>query len=139
MRLVSPGQRQVERVERLLAGELVDTAEIAYDFDGWHVGVVIAGPEAEDAIGGLFAGLDCRRLQISRGEGTIWAWLGSRRCPDPVQMADIVAKRCRDNMRVATGEPVRLQPPCRLPSSAPRASSATPMWPCWPASPRTSS
>ena len=50
-------ERRDVRVRRLLAGELLDTSELAYDFDAWHLGVLIAGPGAEKAIRDLATAL----------------------------------------------------------------------------------
>lgn len=78
-RRFSPGRREAERVERLLTGESLDTAQIAYDFEGAHVGLVASGAGAERAVGELLAPLDCRSLLIRREEGLVWLWLGARR------------------------------------------------------------
>ncbi len=38
-----PEQRYAERVRRLLAGGLVDAAELGYDLDAWHLGMIGMG------------------------------------------------------------------------------------------------
>ena len=81
-------RRRAERIERLLAGEPVDTSGIAYDFEGWHVGVAAAGPGAERVLRDLAAEHDCRVLIVPGSDGTAWAWLGSRRRPDPHELLD---------------------------------------------------
>lgn len=77
-RLDTAEQRRAERVTRLLAGDLVDTSALQYDFDAHHLGVLAAGPGAGEAIRALVSKFDCRHLTVSRGEGIVWAWLGSR-------------------------------------------------------------
>jgi len=77
--ITSPERRRVERIEGLLAGELLDTSELGYEFDVWHVGLVATGAGVCDGIRLLASQLDRRALLVDRGEGTVWAWLGGRR------------------------------------------------------------
>lgn len=74
----SGDRRQVELVERLLAGNLLDTSELAYDFDAWHIGLVAAGSKAIEPLRGLAATYEQTLLLVERQNGTVWAWLGSR-------------------------------------------------------------
>ncbi len=98
----SPEQRQAERVERLLAGELVDTSGIAYEFGGWHLGVVGVGPNVEQAIRELALGVDCRLLLVCREQKGHWAWLGGRKLLDP---ADLLRMASPAACAIAIGEP----------------------------------
>lgn len=75
----SSEQRRAERIERLLAGELVDASELGYQLEGWHLGVLAEGPAAEEALRALASSLDRRMLKVCREEGAVWAWLGGRR------------------------------------------------------------
>lgn len=79
-------RRQAERIERLLAGEPVDTSSIPYGFEGWHLGVAAVGAGAERLVRGLAASFDCLLLLLRREEGLVWAWLGSRARLDPGQL-----------------------------------------------------
>ena len=66
----SQESRRVKLVEELLAGDPVDTAEFApdFDFDSWHIGLIGTGASAVDTV---------RRLaQASDRRGRL------RRCPD---------------------------------------------------------
>ena len=74
----SPERRRVERVRRLLAGGIVDAAELGYELDTWHLGVIGMGVGVGQAVRGLAAGLDCRLLSISHDERSVWAWLGGQ-------------------------------------------------------------
>ena len=47
LRHTTSERRHTERIERLLAGEPLDPAGIAYEFDGWHLGLLADGPGAE--------------------------------------------------------------------------------------------
>lgn len=80
-------QQRVERVERLLAGELLSTDGMAYDFSAHHIAVIGAGPGAEEAIRRLARSLDCRVLVVPRREASVWTWLGSLRPTAPSELA----------------------------------------------------
>jgi PucR C-terminal helix-turn-helix domain len=105
--------RGAERVRRLLAGELLDTSELAYEFDAWHLGALAAGPGALEAIRDLAKGLDRRLLFISGGEGTIWAWLGGRQ-KLTAQEALAYGEDPGVGMVMAFGEPAQKLPGWRL-------------------------
>lgn len=74
----SPQQRIAERIRRLLAGEILDTSQLGYQMDGWHLGIVGTGARAAQVLNGLTASLDCRLLPISDGDDKVWAWLGGQ-------------------------------------------------------------
>jgi PucR C-terminal helix-turn-helix domain len=71
-------QRRGERVQRLLAGEPVDLGEFDYEFeDAWHLGVIVVGTRAREAVRSIGAGLDRDILPVAHGEKTMWVWFGS--------------------------------------------------------------
>ena len=76
---VTPQERQADRVQRLLAGEPLDSSALGYDFSGYHVGLVAAEAVGETAFSALAEGIDCQRLVVPRAEGPSWAWLGTRK------------------------------------------------------------
>src|ERR1700753_314694 len=49
----SPRQRRLERVRRLLAGDLVDPGGLDYPMEGTHLAVIVSGPDPEEAVGTL--------------------------------------------------------------------------------------
>lgn len=98
-------QRRAERVERLLAGELLDTSELVYDFEGHHLGAIASGPGAQEAIRALAAALDRRLLLVRRSEETIWIWLGSRRQFDPAALERLLSSTWPPEISLAIGEP----------------------------------
>lgn len=104
-RLTSTEERRAERVERLLAGELVDATELPYDFEVHHVGVIAGGLGAAEMLRELAAGLDRRLLAICREGGTVWAWLGGRREFDPAELAGQALPAIPPEVSVAIGEP----------------------------------
>lgn len=77
------GKRQVEQVERLLAGEMVDSSAIGYELDGWHLGVAGRDASAEGWIRDLATDLDAHALIVPQGGEHLWAWLGARRRLSP--------------------------------------------------------
>ncbi|MGA8746022.1 MAG: helix-turn-helix domain-containing protein [Solirubrobacterales bacterium] len=85
----SARQRDAERVNRLLAGELIETSEFDYDFEAWHLGAIATGPEAERLLRDLTGTLDRRLLLVEGGEGTVWAWLGGRRKLEAAELASL--------------------------------------------------
>jgi hypothetical protein len=107
-RLHSIEDRRAERVQRLLAGELLDTDELAYDFEAHHLGAIAKGPGASQAIRSLARALDCRLLLIRRSEGTVWAWLGAGRpWIDLAELEHLVSSHWPAKVLLALGEPAR--------------------------------
>ena len=100
--------RRAERVERLLAAEPIDASGLAYDFDGWQLGLVGSGKGVEAMLRALCAHLNCRTLVVSHphGDGVVWAWLGGRRRIDAAQVAEVPALADREqDVSIAIGEP----------------------------------
>lgn len=100
----SADARNARRLRRLLAGELLDTSEIAYEFDALHLGVLGAGLGALEAIRDLAKTLDRRLLFMPGGEDVVCAWLGGRR---RLSAADALAavEDLPAEMVLAFGEP----------------------------------
>ena len=97
--------RRAERVRRLLAGEPLDTSEIAYDFEGHHIGLVTDDRGDMGDIRELATALDARLLLVRR-EATAWAWLGARRPLDPAEVERAVSSSSeRPPSALALGEP----------------------------------
>jgi hypothetical protein len=97
-------QRRTERIERLLAGEPIDTTELEYDFEAHHLAAIASGPGAGNALRELAASIDCRLLSACRGDETLWAWLGARRAPDPEELKRHAAD-WPEGATLAIGEP----------------------------------
>lgn len=74
----SPERRRAERVQKLLDGVPVDIGEFGYELDGWHVGVIATGANAEKVVQGLAAALGRELLLLAR-KREVWAWLGGKR------------------------------------------------------------
>lgn len=100
----SPERRQAEKIERLLAGERIDTAELPYPFEAHHLALVARGPGASGALEFLTEAVDAVLLSVPRREETLWAWLGSRRPLDPGRMLAL-GEALPPGLALAVGEP----------------------------------
>jgi hypothetical protein len=112
--LASSSQQQAKRIERLLAGEIIDTSAIGYEFDGWHLGLVGSGPDISGSIRELAHALDLNLLLLKREEGMVWAWLGARRCPDSSLLQNATKSSWPPDLTLAIGEPGKGIPGWRL-------------------------
>lgn len=104
-------QRRAEIVHRLLAGKSPDDGELAelgYEFDAWHLGVIATGMDAKKAVTCLQAGLGCELLPIACGRQTVWAWLGGERRPTFADVERVFSVQQEDaDVSLALGEPAR--------------------------------
>ncbi|HEX7278252.1 MAG TPA: helix-turn-helix domain-containing protein [Solirubrobacterales bacterium] len=102
----SAAERRRECVKRLLAGELVDSAELGYELDAHHLGLMVKGEGAEDLMRELAGKLDRRLLIVQREEETKWAcWLGGIRPLAPEQVLGALAGAVPEGVFVTVGEP----------------------------------
>jgi hypothetical protein len=102
----SPTQRLAERVQRLVAGESpADIGGLEYTLDAWHLGMIVKGTKAEACVRALAAGLDSQNLVVPRGDGIVWAWLGTRQ---PLAVPDVerlLSAGVAGDAQLAVGEP----------------------------------
>ena len=101
----SPEQRRAERVRRLLAGGIVDSAELGYELDGWHLGLIASGQGARQAVSGVAAGLGCQPLLVSSDERSVWAWLGGSHDVVVRAIEGLATARWPAGVSLALGEP----------------------------------
>jgi DNA-binding PucR family transcriptional regulator len=101
----SPEQRRAERVRRLLAGEPVDSAELGYELDACHVGLIATGLGAGQAVCGVVSGLSCQPLSVRQDERSVWAWLGGRREAVVRAIESLSSARWPAGVSLALGEP----------------------------------
>ena len=100
----SPERRRADRVLGLLAGRQVDSAELGYELDAWHLGVIALGKKAREAVRDLAAALDRELLPVSRGEETVWGWLGGRRRLAGSDIERLLPATCPAEVSFAVGE-----------------------------------
>jgi hypothetical protein len=101
----STERRRAERIERLLGGEPLDTSDLDYDFDRWHLALVASGPGTAKAIAALGRSVDARLLTVGREEGMLWAWLGSKHRLDPQELETLASRQLPTGIALALGEP----------------------------------
>jgi len=106
-RLDTGEARRLDVVRRLLNGELADTGELAYDFEGVSVGLVAQGGRVEDALRAAAATLDCRLLLIRPDEQVAWVWLGGQRENARADLECQIRPTLSPDTRLAFGEPGR--------------------------------
>lgn len=100
----SPEALRVKLVRQQLAGQPIDAAQLNYDFNGFHVGLVAKGQGVAHAIKGLAETLDCISLIVDPPNAPTWAWLGRRTAPDVAQMEKRVSDRWPDRSALAIGQ-----------------------------------
>lgn len=102
----SPTQRLAERVQRLVADESpVDVSSLEYNFDAWHLGLIVKGTKAEACVRALAAGLGSQVLVVPRGNGIVWAWLGARRALAAPDLEGLLSNGVAGDATLAVGEP----------------------------------
>jgi hypothetical protein len=106
-------QRRGELVERLLAGEPLDVAELGYELDAHHLGLVACGPTAQARLSSLARSVGARLLALPREEELTWAWLGTREPLDPAEVCRAAATWI-PRAPLAVGEPGRAPSGWRL-------------------------
>jgi hypothetical protein len=100
----APDSQRLDRIERLLDGELVDVSRLRYDFDRFHIGAISVGKHARAAIDVLSRGLGCELLLVRRGEA-VWAWFGAGEELEPARITELLADRWPPRLPLALGEP----------------------------------
>lgn len=100
-------ERRVDQVRRLLAGERFDAADLAYDFDAAHVGLIVCGPESSQTVRSLGGSVDRRLLSVFVGENVTWAWLGGRRKFEDEELEHLNSVDHPADTRIAAGEPAQ--------------------------------
>ncbi len=103
----SPERRRAERVLRLLAGDRGGLADLGYEIERWHLGVIAVGPAARGALKGVAASTGAQLLCVSHGEDTAWAWLGASSVSLARKIESALAEPDAAPALLATGEPGR--------------------------------
>lgn len=104
----STQRRRLDLIRDLLAGELRSTAELRYDLDVWHLGMIATGQEDVPAIRELATTLDRVFLQVPVGTDVSWIWLGGRRPFESEELAETRAGlESRLQAPISLGEPAQ--------------------------------
>jgi len=98
-------ERRRACVERLLAGELVDSSELTYRLDGHHLGLMATGDRAQELMPTLALNLDRRLLAVQIEKEPVWAcWLGGRHPLEAERAVRALADMCPQGVAVTVGE-----------------------------------
>jgi sugar diacid utilization regulator len=103
----SPELRRIERVQKLLAGGHLNAAELGYDLDAEHLGVIAVGAKAGDTVRALAARLGRQLLSVARSEDTVWAWFGGQRTLDIADIERLLSAEQSAEVSLAVGGPGR--------------------------------
>ncbi len=103
----SPELRRSEQVQKLLAGAPGDSAELSYEFDAEHLGVIAVGAKAGETVRALAASLGRELLSVSRDGETVWAWFGGRRALDIAELERLVSAKAPAGVSLTIGGPAK--------------------------------
>lgn len=104
----SAAQHRADRVVHLLASNsLVSPTDVAYDFNLWHIGMILVGSGGEKSAQALAESLNCRLLPVRRDPELTWAWLGSSRKTIVEDLERFIVANRNMQVSVAIGEPRR--------------------------------
>jgi transposase-like protein len=102
----SPARKKAERLIRFAQGDSPGSPiDLDYDFDIWHVGLILVGPNAELATRACAERLGYRSLHAARDSETNWAWLSRRRRPPSRKLEGLLAENLPPEVSIAMGEP----------------------------------
>lgn len=94
---------KIELVERLLAGEHVDTHYLSYPLAVWHIGMVLEGVDPCSRLRELAGDMDRTLLLVEPRAQFFWAWLGGRSRINCAEVMDRV-RQWGQHGRVGIGE-----------------------------------
>jgi hypothetical protein len=100
----SPELRLMQRVQSLLAGGRVEAADLGYELDAWHLGIIATGRNAKRTVKELAASLGRPLLSVSRSDETAWAWLGGQRKTVSADLERLLPAES-NGLMLALGEP----------------------------------
>ncbi len=97
--------RRVEAAKKLLAGQSVDSGELQYPLEAWHIGAIASGVHAKPAFRALGTKLGRRTLVVAPDPETVWAWIGGRTPFSFAEIECIVSEPWPLGLALAIGEP----------------------------------
>jgi hypothetical protein len=103
--LPSPEERRLERVARLLAGDLVDPAGLDYPLEGYHLALIISGDGHQEAAPDMARRLDRHLLTGERSIGRTTIWLGGRRLLTEEDLEEVLETLVAEGLHLTMGEP----------------------------------
>jgi hypothetical protein len=101
----STAKQRADRIARLLESEArVAPPDLDYDFDLWHVGIILRGRGAASAGRLLAERLGYQSLQGEREDDLAWTWLGSQRQPKLAGVIQTAREQTPAPISLAVGE-----------------------------------
>ncbi|MGE5335964.1 MAG: helix-turn-helix domain-containing protein [Nitrososphaerota archaeon] len=97
--------RRVQRLRRLLDGELVAVDDLNYPFGGYNLAVVALGSEVEQHLRRVAKAIDRAVLTVRVGEERVWGWLGGQRAFTRMEHQAISSLVRGDGETIGLGEP----------------------------------
>jgi len=104
----SSTQKQADRILHFLEGSsLVGPPDVDYDFDSWHVGIILTGEASliARALRSIAYRSGCRLLHVVRDHETSWAWLGFSAEPNLAELVHALSAEVSEEAAIAIGEP----------------------------------
>jgi hypothetical protein len=106
----SSAQKQAARILHFLeSSSLVGPPDLDYDFDSWHIGMILTGDVGPTmrVLRGAADRAGYRLLTVARDHQTTWAWLGCSAEPSLAGLVDALDAVASAQASVAVGEPRR--------------------------------
>jgi hypothetical protein len=104
----SSSQTRTDQIVRLVQDDgPAGSIDLDYEFDAWHIGLIMRGSRADLAVRTCAERLGYRLLHAIHGSETVWAWLSSSRPPDAAKVEGCLAKSMPPQLSAAMGEPRR--------------------------------
>jgi hypothetical protein len=101
----SPSQTKAARIARLVQDDgPAGPVDLDYDFDVWHIGLIMRGPKADLTVRICAERLGHRLLYAIHDSETVWAWLGNSGPPDATKLEACLAKSAPSELSAAIGE-----------------------------------
>ncbi len=102
----SPVQKEADLITTLLEGHsLVSTMDLDYDFDIWHLGMILVGHNVEKSARAIVKGHRNRSLLVERNHEATWIWLSGPQPPVVASLERFLMKSMPADVSVAVGEP----------------------------------
>jgi len=104
----SSAQKQADRIVHFLNGaSLIPPAGVDYDFDAWHIAMILRGHTevTARALRGLAGRHGYRLLSVVRDHETAWTWLGASSELDGADLARSLSTNLLEGSSAALGEP----------------------------------
>lgn len=101
----STEQRRTQQVKDLLAGELIDTSDLRYSLDAWHLGGIAVHSSRLGAIRDAATALGCSVLIAQPDEVETWFWLGGKRRLSSREVIRVVRRILPPDTSLTVGEP----------------------------------